>query len=74
MSRSRCIKFNFTQNIKYIDQKFNWFNWSNTWTEQTIKDIILIHFGSNPKPWHYIWYTNPHCNQYNINIYESYED
>ena len=35
-----------TQNIKYIDQKFNWFNWSNTWTEQTIKDIILIHFGS----------------------------
>lgn len=62
-----------TKNIKYIPQKFNWFNWSNTWTKETQKDIILIHFGSNPKPWHSTWYINPHCNQYNINIYKNYE-
>lgn len=59
--------------VKYVSSKFNWFNWSNVWKKDTKKDIVLIHFGSHPKPWNYTWYTNPHCNKYNINIYRDFE-
>ncbi|WP_303103707.1 glycosyltransferase family 8 protein [Megamonas funiformis] len=68
-----ALNYTLTGKVKYIEEKFNWFNWFQKPSNNSIKNIVLIHFGSHPKPWHYTWYTNPHCNKFNINIYSNYE-
>lgn len=64
------------KHVKYISPKFNYFNWvyyKNNPDNVSNDDIILIHFGSYPKPWSLAWPSSKYYNQFNSNIYSYYE-
>lgn len=65
-----------TQKIHYLPKKFNYFNGFYPWNKNIIanKEIILLHFTSSPKPWDLGWEVSPMSNEYNRELYKSYEN
>lgn len=65
-----------TQKILYLPRKFNYFNGFYPWNKNSIsnKEIILLHFTSSPKPWDLGWEVSSMSNDYNRDLYKSYEN
>ena len=55
--------------VKYIDRKFNCMSINSI----NDKDIILLHFANQPKPWNKYWNLNIMNNSFTKNLYSSYE-
>ena len=65
-----ALNFVLTKRIKYLSNKFNCIDLN---TIDNKKDIVLLHFAANPKPWHLAWSVNPQCNDFNAMLYQKYE-
>ena len=65
-----------TQKIAYLPKKFNYFNGFYPWHKDSItnKEIILLHFTSSPKPWDLGWEVSSMSNDYNRDLYKTYEN
>lgn len=65
-----------TKKIKYLPRKFNYFNGFYPWHKDSItnKEIILLHFTSSPKPWDLGWEVSSMSNDYNRDLYKTYEN
>lgn len=62
--------------IQYVSSKYNYFNWvyyKKAPENLSLNDIILIHFGSYPKPWGIAWPSSKYYNKFNANLYLNYE-
>lgn len=59
-----------TQKIYYLPQIYNCIDL----TTINHKDIVLLHFAANPKPWNICWSLSPNCNEFNKNLYQYYEN
>lgn len=58
-----------TQKTYYLPQIYNCIDL----TTINHKDIVLLHFAANPKPWNICWSLSPNCNEFNKNLYQYYE-
>lgn len=56
--------------IKYFNSKFNCLDISKINTN----DIVLLHLAAHPKPWNIAFSISNVCNDFNKNLYKSYED
>lgn len=65
-----------TQKITYLPKKLNYFNGFYPWHKDSItnKEIILLHFTSSPKPWDLGWEVSSMSNDYNRDLYKTYEN
>lgn len=65
-----------TQKVTYLPKKFNYFNGFCPWHKDSItnKEIILLHFTSSPKPWDLGWEVSSMSNDYNRDLYKTYEN
>ena len=54
-----------TQKTYYLPQIYNCIDL----TTINHKDIVLLHFAANPKPWNICWSLSPNCNEFNKNLY-----
>lgn len=59
-----------TQNIKYLSKKYNCIDINDIDKDS----IVFLHFTANPKPWHLAWHINGQCNDFNVDLYQEYEN
>ena len=76
MYKRQALNLILDKKIQYISSKYNYFNWvyyKKAPENLSLNDIILIHFGSYPKPWGIAWPSSKYYNKFNANLYLNYE-
>lgn len=70
-----ALNFVLKGKVKYIDCKFNCFiDYRNSTRDIDNDEIILLHFSSIPKPWSVGWSISKFANDFNLNLYNYYEE
>lgn len=59
-----------TGKVSYLDRAFNCIEP----TKEEESSVVFLHFAANPKPWSLAWPICGKTNDFNINLYQSYEE